>query len=228
MDKLYFEAKGEELLKRLGIRKAEFARRMGIQRQNVNALFKSKDLLTIHKAADVLAVPWEMLAGYAEEPDISAMPMMVSEECSDVIVDFVPVGDAPKDQRARRKLIKDFYRDWGKTHPGGKMFNRSLNDDIYVKFISVDETSAHASLHYLSTLAVLQLDAILTCAKYQSIVQTKPGSRNQAQFEKMILMSYDCVGIGKVKLTVGVKRGSKQKIQYCITAIEVEKRSSLK
>lgn len=65
MEEIYFESKGEELLGKLGMSKAEFARRMGIQRQNVKALFKSKDFRVIHKAAEVMGVPWEMLVGYA-------------------------------------------------------------------------------------------------------------------------------------------------------------------
>lgn len=228
MTAIYFEVKGETLLDELGISKAEFARRMGIKRQNVKTLFKSKDLRTILKAAEVLGMPWQLLVGYVEMPDTDALPVPTPEDNSDIVVDSIPMGDTTEDQRARRKLIKDSYREWGRLHPDGKMFNQSLNDDIYIKFISVDETSAHASLHYLSTLAVLQLDAILSCARYRGIAQIKTGNKNQAQFEKMILMSYDCVGVGRVKLTVGVKRGSKQKIQYCITAMDVEKQSSLK
>ena len=59
MEEIYFESKGEELLGKLGMSKAEFARRMGIQRQNVKALFKSKDFRVIHKAAEVIRVQAE-------------------------------------------------------------------------------------------------------------------------------------------------------------------------
>ena len=51
MNQIYFEAKGEALLERLGVSKSEFARRMGIKKQNVKALFKTKNLETIYKAA---------------------------------------------------------------------------------------------------------------------------------------------------------------------------------
>ena len=44
---------------RLGMTKAEFARRMGIQRQNVNALFKTNNLEIIARASKVLDVPLE-------------------------------------------------------------------------------------------------------------------------------------------------------------------------
>lgn len=42
----------------------------------------------------------------------------------------------------------------------------------------------------------------------------------------MMIMEYLCPGIGKVKLTVGIKRRTKEKIQYCITAVEVWKKRS--
>ena len=71
MSKLYFEEKGEEILRNKGIRKAEFARCMGIRKQNVNILFKTKNLDTLFRAAKVLDIPLEMLIGYIEEPDLS-------------------------------------------------------------------------------------------------------------------------------------------------------------
>ena len=60
---------------RIGMTKSEFARQMGIRKQNVKALFKSKNLETVHKAAGVLGVPFEMLVGYIEEPDLSEIPI---------------------------------------------------------------------------------------------------------------------------------------------------------
>ena len=49
MNTIYFEERGERLLEKIGMPKAEFARRMGIRRQNVKALFKSKDIRVIQK-----------------------------------------------------------------------------------------------------------------------------------------------------------------------------------
>ena len=46
-------------------------------------------------------------------------------------------------------------------------------------------------------------------------------SAHQKPFEKMIIMKYDCVGIGVVKMTVGVRRRTHEKVQYCITALEI-------
>ena len=39
----------------------------------------------------------------------------------------------------------------------------------------------------------------------------------------MLIMEYVCPGIGRVKMTVGVKRSDKSKVQYCITAIDADK-----
>ena len=76
MSQIYFEAKGEALLERIGVSKSEFARQMGIRKQNVKALFKSKNLETIYKASEVLGVPFPLLVGYTEEPDLSEIPVV--------------------------------------------------------------------------------------------------------------------------------------------------------
>lgn len=94
-----------------------------------------------------------------------------------------------------------------------------MEEDINIRHVSITETCTHASRTYLSTLSVLQLDAILTYAKKVGTAPVKDNG-NQKPFEKMIVMSYDCPGIGTVKMTVGVRRGNHEKVQYCITAIK--------
>ena len=54
MNQIYFEANGEKLLSRIGMSKSESARQMGIRKQNVKALFRTKNRETIYKAAAVL------------------------------------------------------------------------------------------------------------------------------------------------------------------------------
>ena len=85
--------------------------------------------------------------------------------------------------------------------------------------VSIIETSEHAAKNYLSTIAVLQLDAILMGAKKISVNSTKQCNKNQKPFEKMIVMEYDVAFVGRVRMTVGVRRRSHEKVQYCITAI---------
>ncbi len=186
MNQIYFEAKGEALLERIGMTKAEFARRMGIRKQNVKALFKSKNLETIYKAAGVMDVPFEMLIGYIEEPDL-------------------------------------IYHDWKKRNPEAKKYNFNLKDDINIRYVSLEETAGQASMTYLSTLAVLQLDAILTNAVLVETTPANPKKKNQKGFKSMLRMSYSCPGIGLVKMMVGVKQSDKTKVQYCITAIDTAK-----
>ena len=102
MNQIYFEAKGEALLERIGMTKAEFARRMGIRKQNVKALFKSKNLETIYKAAGVMDVPFEMLIGYIEEPDLTEIPLVPFEEEEGMFTeDDIPIGDSTEERRCR-------------------------------------------------------------------------------------------------------------------------------
>ncbi|MBQ7020217.1 MAG: hypothetical protein IJN30_04380 [Bacteroidales bacterium] len=133
----------------------------------------------------------------------------------------IPIDDSIESIKTRKKVIYDFYQEWKYVNPLMRRYNLSLKDYINIRHVSIDETSAHASKKYLSTLAVLQLDAILTYAKRKKITISKAGIKNQKMFEKMIVMEYDCPGIGMVKLTVGVRKTTHEKIQYCITALEI-------
>ena len=217
MKGIYFEEKGLSLLSLRGISKAEFARRMGIQRQNVNVLFKTNNLEIIAKAADVLNVPLSLLIGYVEEQDVYELPVPEyhEETLEDAVVrpEDVPMGDSIEDIEARRNIISRFYHDWKLRNQSLRKFNLSLNEYINIRFVSITETCTHASRNYLSTLAVLQLDAILTNARVVSTVKSKENG-NQKPFEKMIIMRYDCVGIGVVKMTVGVRRRTHEKVNF--------------
>jgi transcriptional regulator with XRE-family HTH domain len=219
MNQIYFEAKGEALLGRIGMSKSEFARRMGIRKQNVKALFKSKNLETIYKAAGVMGVPFVMLVSYIEEPDLSEIPIAPFEGEEEITEDGIPTGDTSEDVVKRRSIISNYYREWKLKNPLQRRFNISLKEYINIRFVSITETCTHASRSYLSTLAVLQLDAILTGAKTVATVPAKK-NQNQKEFEKMLIMQYHCPGIGTVKMTVGVKRKTHEKVQYCITALE--------
>lgn len=132
----------------------------------------------------------------------------------------IPQGNSPNEIERRRNIISSFYHEWKGKNPSQRRYNLSLKEYINIRFVSITETCTHAAKTYHSTLAVLQLDAILTNAMRVSTVRTKPNG-NQKQFEKMIVMHYECVGIGVVKMTVGVRRRTHEKVQYCITALEV-------
>ena len=226
MKGIYFEEKGAELLQRVGMTKAEFARRMGIQRQNVNVVFKTNNIEIIERAAGVLDVPLALLVSYVEEPDIYELPILGPFEdennCLEIRPENVPVGDSIEDRRTRNRLIRQFYFQWMGKHEDRKVFNKSLDDYIHIKYISVNETAGHASLRYLSTLAVLQLDAILPNAVLKYNNPVNPRTKNQKGFKRMLIMEYNCPAIGLVRLTVGQKGSDGSKVQYCITAIDVQ------
>ena len=132
---------------------------------------------------------------------------------------MIPTGNSREDIQQRELIIRDFYREWKEKNPSQKKYNLSLKEYINIRMVSIVETSEHAAKSYLSTLAVLQLDAILVGAKKISIKNVKQNNKNQKPFEKIIIMEYDLVGIGTIKMTVGVRRRTREKVQYCITAI---------
>ena len=133
---------------------------------------------------------------------------------------MIPQGISLEEIKTREKIIRDYYREWKERNPSQRKFNLSLKEFINIRMVSIIETSEHASKSYLSTLAVLQLDSILVGAKKVSIKKTKPGNKNQKPFERILIMEYKLTGIGTVKMTVGVRKRTREKVQYCITAID--------
>ena len=130
------------------------------------------------------------------------------------------LGKSKEEFNIRKQIIRQFYQDWKTKNPSLKRYNLALKDYINIRFVSIDETSHQAAKSYLSTLAVLQLDSILTMAKKYRIVKAKPNDRNQKQFNKLLWMKYNLPGVGEVKLMVGIVRRTKDKVQYCITVIQ--------
>ena len=131
----------------------------------------------------------------------------------------IPTGKDKEDIKARERIITRFYQSWKAKNPSLKRYNLNLKDYINIRNVSIIETSEKAARSYLSTLAVLQLDAVLTNAVKTAVVAAKQGTKNQKPFNKMILMQCNLEGIGVVKLTVGIRRSDKEKVQYCITVI---------
>ena len=129
---------------------------------------------------------------------------------------LIPMGNSKEDLNLRKEVISQVYRKWTEENPN----KRSLKDYINIRYLSINETMRHAAKTYSSTLALLQLDTIL---RY-SVVYGKPkppkkGVANQKVFAYMLEMHYELIGIGIVKMMVGVKRTG-EKVQYCITAIK--------
>jgi hypothetical protein len=132
----------------------------------------------------------------------------------------LPEDDSVEAKKEHKKFIIDFYANWIAVNTTKQIYNKSLKDFISVRFLSIQETAGHASHTYKSTVAVIFLTEILENAKRMETVKLKPENKNQQRFSEMIVMKYLKKDFEKIKLTVGVLKGSKQKIQYCITAIE--------
>jgi len=138
-----------------------------------------------------------------------------------------PTGTEKEDYQARKKFIVNFYSNWIAANTTKHIYNKSLNGFIEVKYLSINETAGKAAYNYKSTLAVTFLTEILENAKAitdmdGNILFEKPKVtvKNQKRFSKIFTMFYEKSDFGMIKLTVGELRGSKQKVQYCITAIE--------
>lgn len=132
----------------------------------------------------------------------------------------IPMGHSPKENTIRKQIIFDFYEAWKASHPEKSVYNVALAADILIRQESVVEAAGHAARSYRSTLAVLRLDTLLANASLVDYDKPKPGNKNQEKLAKMILMSYRFDDIGLIKLTVGVRRRSGDKVQYGITAVE--------
>lgn len=133
--------------------------------------------------------------------------------------DGIPMGQSMEEIRIREGIIDAFFRKWVENHPEKYVLNENLEDKINVRVVSIIEAKQHAAKSYKSTLAVMNLDDVLRHAQTLEEMPPKKGNKNQASFERMILMSYQCEGVGIVKLTVGVRRSNKDKVQYGISAV---------
>ena len=124
----------------------------------------------------------------------------------------IPKGRTKEEIRTREQIIKDFYTKWIAEHPDKKVFNTVLGKYICVKFLSINETYEKASRSYESTLAVFRLTEILQNAMFVEELPAKRNTRNQKQFEKILVMQHE-----NIKLTVGLQRSNQDLVQYCIT-----------
>lgn len=133
----------------------------------------------------------------------------------------IALGSTPEDLKSRKRFIINFYANWIIANPTKHIYNKSLNSFIEVKFLSIQETASKGAIRYKSTLAVTFLTEILENAIIIGEPQEpKKDNARQKRFSTIYVMGYEKADFGKIKLTVGELRGSGQKIQYCITAIE--------
>ena len=135
----------------------------------------------------------------------------------------IPQGHTKEDIKVREKIIKDFYASWIAEHPTKQVINICLGKPINVKFLSINETYEKASRSYESTLAVFCLTEVLRNAVLIDEQPAKRNTRNQKQFEKLLVMKYE-----DIKLTVGIQRSNQDLVQYCITVPQLMPQSKTK
>jgi hypothetical protein len=133
---------------------------------------------------------------------------------------LIPTGRTKEDIKKRERIIKDFYAQWIAEHPDKRIMNEALGKYICIKFLSINETYEKAARSYESTLAVFRLTEILRNAILVEELPAKRNTRNQKQFEKMLVMQHD-----RIKLTVALQRSNQEYVQYCITVPHVHKQT---
>ncbi|MCL2290642.1 MAG: hypothetical protein FWC34_08075 [Bacteroidetes bacterium] len=133
----------------------------------------------------------------------------------------IPTGTTLEEIKMRKRIIRGFYAIWNAANPTKQIFNANLKEFINVRFLSIQETSLIAANKYSSTFALTHyFTEILELAQEIRRTPPKKHNENQKRFSEIIVLEYQKKEFGTIKLTVGVLRGSRQHIQYCITAIE--------
>jgi hypothetical protein len=133
----------------------------------------------------------------------------------------IPTGTTLDEVKVRKQIIRNFYAVWNAANPTKQVYNANLKEFINVRYLSINETAEIASRRYVSTFAITHyFTEILELAEEKRRTKPKSDNENQKRFSEIIALEYSKKEFGTIKLTVGVLKGSKQHIQYCITAIE--------
>lgn len=130
--------------------------------------------------------------------------------------DGVPIS-GPDAERVRRRLIFEFIKKWHENHPDARVFNTDLNEYVIINHSFLDEATTHSAKSYKSTKAVLIFEQAIKNATKYAVTKTKEGDKNQAKFQEMLVLTYHCDDLGTIKLTVGVRFRSHDKVQYAIS-----------
>ena len=125
----------------------------------------------------------------------------------------IPKGKTREEIKARERIIKDFYAGWIACNPSKAVWNNSLNAEIKIKGISINETYEHAARSYESTMAVLNLTEILSNARIVSQGPRKADDKNQKAFSQVYVLRYK-----DVRLVVGYQPSKGDYVQYSITS----------
>ena len=126
----------------------------------------------------------------------------------------IPQGNGPEYNKARKKIIGDFYSSWIAENPDKAVWNNSLQNYIHVKGQSINETKGHAAISYKSTLAVFHLTEIMKNATIAEEWVPKSKDKNQKPYSKMLLMRWKTY-----RLIVGFQKSKSEYVQYYVGSI---------
>ena len=118
----------------------------------------------------------------------------------------IATGNTKEDKKQRKQFIINFYGKWIIDNPTKRLYNKSLEAFIEVRFLSLEETAQHASTIYKSTVAVTFLSEIIENAiapkdKKGNIITEIPKAnvKNQSRFSKLF------IGLGRVNASKNKK-----------------------
>lgn len=129
----------------------------------------------------------------------------------------IPMGQSTQETAQRRQIVKEFIQQWRAEHPDPRIWNEELQDYIKINQVFLIEAVGHSANRYASTKAIFQMETIMAEAKMEAKTKVKEGDKNQKPFQYMLVMSYLIEGLGRAKLTVGVRLRTHEKVAYDIT-----------
>lgn len=139
-------------------------------------------------------------------------------------VDGVPMGRSKEEIEIRRQIVYDYIQRWrteNKNNP--RIYNDNPKEYIKITQIFMIESVAHSVGNYKSTKAILHFEEIMAKAHKVGLTRTKEGNSNQKPFTKMMVMRYKMDDLGDIKMTVGVRARTNEKVEYSITVPDKEK-----
>lgn len=147
---------------------------------------------------------------------------ILPEENTATIIEYdadgIPMGGSQEEKLIRRKKIHDFLQTWRATHADSpRVFNTELQEYIKISQVFLLESVAHSAIQYKSTKAVLMMEEVMKNARKVAMTNVKEGNKNQKPFMKMMVMQYISPELGKVKMTVGIRKRTLENVQYSIT-----------
>lgn len=174
---------------------------------------------------ELLNIEWFLNYEYSQGPSVllvkDGTDELTSEKEIEPLIEYdengIPKGTSYDDERIRKELIYSFIKKWKDEHEDSTIFNLDLSESVKINQVFLIEATAHASKSYLSTKAVFHFEEAIRKAVKIGISKPKPDNKNQKPFQDMLIMKYQSENLGTVKLTIGVRFKSHEKVQYGIS-----------